>query len=101
MIYYNIFTLEWQQQRSIAACDTRLRTRSTLLSVMSNLSATGRAVSWLAILQKKAKTCFEGRMADPFLSGILPVGMTARVNSSQVCLVASRHSKVALELVGE
>ena len=38
---------------------------------------------------------------DPFLSGILPVGMTARVNSSQVCLVASRHSKVALELVGE
>ena len=35
---------------------------------------------------------------DPFLSVILSVGMTARVNSSQVCLVASRHSKVTLKL---
>ena len=81
----------------------RFRTWSTLLSVMSELSATARAVCWLAaILQRKAKTCFEGRMAarpDTFLSGILPVGMAARVNSSQVCLVASRHSKVTLELV--
>ena len=47
---------------------------------------TARAGSWLAILQRKAKTCFEGRMAarpDPFPSGILPVGMTARVKSSR------------------
>ena len=52
-----------------------------------------RAGSWLAILQRKTKTCFEGRMAarpDPFRSGILPMGMTARVNSSQVCLVISK-----------
>ena len=100
--YCIIFALEWPQQRSIAICYTCFRTRSTLLSVMSNLSAIARAVSWLAILQRKAKTFFQGRMAahpDPFLSGILPVGMTAWVNSSQVCLVASRHSKVTLELV--
>ena len=32
---------------------------------------------------------------DPFPSGILPVGMMARVNSSQV----SRHSEVTLKLV--
>lgn len=71
-------------------CDTRFRTRSTLLSVMSNLSATAQAGSWLAIHQRKAKTRFGGGMAprpDPFPSGILPVGMTARVNSSQVSLV--------------
>ena len=47
---------------------------------------TARAGSWLAILQRKATTCFEGRMAarrDPFPSGILPVVMTARVNRSR------------------
>ena len=47
---------------------------------------TARAGSWLTILQRKAKTCFEGRMAtrpDPFPSGILPLGMTARVKSSR------------------
>ena len=47
---------------------------------------TARAGSWLAILQRKAKTCFEGRMAarpDPFPRGIFPVGMTARVKSSR------------------
>ena len=47
---------------------------------------TARAGSWLAILQRKAKTYFEGRMAarpDPFPSGILPVSMTARVKSSR------------------
>ena len=75
---------------SIAACDTLLRTWAMLLSVMSNLSTTARAGSWLAILQTKTKTCFEGEMAarpDWFPSGILPVGMTVRVNSLQVCLV--------------
>ena len=81
--------MNWPE-RWIAACDSRFRTRSTLLIVMSNLSATARAGSWLAILQRKAKTCFEGGMAarpEPFSSGIIPVGMTARVNSSHVRLV--------------
>ena len=49
---------------------------------------TAQAGSWsgLAILQRKAKTCYEGRMAarlDPFSSGILPVGMIVRVKSSR------------------
>ena len=77
--------------RSTAACDTRFRTQSTLLSVISNLAATARVGSGLAMLHKKAyKTCLVGGIGacpDPLPSGILPVGMTSRVNSSQVSLV--------------
>ena len=42
------------------------------------IAATARAGSWLAILQRNAKTCFKGRMAarpHPFPSGILLRGV--------------------------
>ena len=67
--------------RSTATYDTRFRTRTTLLSVTSNLAATAQEVSWLAILLRKAyKTCFVGGIGartGPLPSGILPVGMTS------------------------
>lgn len=76
--------------KSTAACDTRFRTQSTLLSVISNLSATARVGPWLAILHTKAKICFAGGIAtlpDPLPSGILPVAITSRVKCSHFSLI--------------
>ena len=61
------------------------------IDIKSNLAATARMGSGVAILHRKAyKTCLVGGIGacpDPLPSGILLVSMTSWVSSSQVSLV--------------
>ena len=60
--------------RSTAACDTRFRTQSTLLSVISNLVATARVCSCHILRRKAYKTCLVGGIGaspDPLPSFII------------------------------
>ena len=81
---------------SYAQC---LQNRSTLLSVMSNLSSTARAGSWLAIHQRKAKTCFWGWDGSSPRSIPKWYPSCGHDGASEQLASFSCHSEVTLKLV--